>query len=308
MRDRLSDLLVEQAKNDPKFFVLSGDHGYALFDQLRKNYSKQFLNVGISEQGMIGYASGMAKMGLRPIVYGLASFVPIRVVEFIKMDICYNKYPVIILGDGAGLVYSTLGSSHQSGEDMAVLRSLPNLKIYSPADAEELEYCFRKAVEDTLNASYIRIGKSDRTKIHNVKIDLKENNGFSITHQGNSDVAIITTGSMSSVGLKISQEFDFLAISVYFINNINIKKIVDTLKNIKNIIIIEEHNRFGGLSTTFDEMRKELGTDLNIFNLTLKNKFTEIASSYDIALKEHGLDELTLKINILNYLKIGDQN
>lgn len=79
MRECLSSLLVEYAENYPNVYVLSGDHGYALFDSLRKTSPKKFVNVGIAEQGMIGYASGIAKIGLRSIVYGLASFIPVKV-------------------------------------------------------------------------------------------------------------------------------------------------------------------------------------------------------------------------------------
>src|SRR5687768_14953027 len=101
MRSRLSVLLVEAGQKSRQLLVLTGDHGYALFDAFRSAVPNQFINAGVAEQAMVGYAAGLAKLGFRPVVYGLAAFVPLRVVEFIKMDVCYEGLPVIFLGDGA---------------------------------------------------------------------------------------------------------------------------------------------------------------------------------------------------------------
>ena len=104
MRDSFSDALVAAAVKDPQVLLLTGDHGYALFDPFRKACPKQYINCGVAEQNMVGVAAGLAKAGFRPVVYGLAAFVPIRVLEQIKIDICYENLGVILIGDGAGLV------------------------------------------------------------------------------------------------------------------------------------------------------------------------------------------------------------
>jgi hypothetical protein len=93
MRERLSKILVDACSLDSRYMVLSGDHGYALFDALRTKLPQSFVNVGVMEQAMVGMAAGLAKAGLRPIVYGLSAFVPIRVLEQIKMDVCHMSYP-----------------------------------------------------------------------------------------------------------------------------------------------------------------------------------------------------------------------
>ncbi|MDE2314713.1 MAG: transketolase, partial [Elusimicrobia bacterium] len=165
MRDILSSLITKSAAEDPRFLMLSGDHGYALFDEIRRARPGQFLNVGVAEQAMVGVAAGLARVGFRPAVYGLASFVPIRVLEQIKIDVCFSNLPVLFLGDGAGLVYSTLGASHQCGEDIACLRPLPGMRIYSPCDGEELRACYAEAL-GRAGPSYLRIGKSDRPSVH----------------------------------------------------------------------------------------------------------------------------------------------
>ena len=214
MRARLAELLREYAISDSRVHVLSGDHGYALFDSLRKVLPNQFLNVGVAEQNMVGLAAGLAKGGLRPVVYGLASFVPMRVLEFIKMDVCYEALPVVFLGDGAGLVYSTLGASHQCGEDIAVLAPLPNMTIYSPADAAELEYCFRAAMADTQGASYIRIGKSDRPEVHGVDGVLTVEDGCVEVGATGSKTTFFATGSMVSTALELAKTLPARVVSV----------------------------------------------------------------------------------------------
>ena len=132
MRDSFSDALVALAVRDPKVLLLTGDHGYALFDAFRKACPDQYINAGIAEQNMVGMAAGLARVGYRPFVYGLSAFVPIRVLEQIKLDIAHDDLPVVLLGDGAGFVYSHLGTSHQSTEDIACARVISGLTVLSP--------------------------------------------------------------------------------------------------------------------------------------------------------------------------------
>src|SRR5436309_10704956 len=138
MRNAFASALIQAAQADPRVLLLTGDHGYALFDDFRQACPAQYLNAGVAEQNMVGVAAGLAKGGLRPVVYGLSAFVPVRVLEQIKLDVCYEDLPVLFIGDGAGVVYSTLGASHQSTEDVAALRAMPNLSILSPADDLEM--------------------------------------------------------------------------------------------------------------------------------------------------------------------------
>lgn len=159
MRSRLAAFLVEEARRDPKFIVLTGDHGYALFNDLRRECPSKFLNCGIAEQNMIGVAAGLAKMGYRPLVYGLASFIPIRVLEQIKLDLCYSPKPVTIVADGAGTeMYKTLGVSHQCVEDLACIRTLPQVTVYEPGSPDDLVAVLR-ASRELPGPSYIRISR-----------------------------------------------------------------------------------------------------------------------------------------------------
>ncbi len=293
MRERLSELLVKVCTSDSRRVVLSGDHGYALFDALRTAAPKSFINVGVMEQAMVGMAAGLAKSGALPIVYGLSAFVPIRVLEQIKMDVCHVGHPVIFLGDGAGLVYSTLGASHQCGEDVAALRPLPGMKIFTPADAEELEAVFNEAVQ-TKGPCYIRIGKSDRPAVSSDRLASTAPRLLRKT-TGQRPV-LVTMGSMTAFGNQLAQPtsaggFDLGHVSVLRIKPVH-AELVETLKSAKEIWVLEEHHRNGGLASTISDAMIDAGVSVPKMKIwSLKDQFVHSCGSYQHALSEHQLSD-----------------
>jgi transketolase len=296
MREALSNLLVETAKEDERFLVLSGDHGYALFDALRAQRPSQFVNVGVAEQNMIGVASGLTKVGFRPCVYGLASFVPIRVLEQIKLDLCHAKAPVVLLGDGAGLVYSTLGVSHQSGEDIACLRPLPNISIYSPCDEWELRSCWREA-RRLDHPAYIRIGKADRPAVHASPLADTEPAWTQRSSAATCGALLVATGAMTSVATEVAQSLDFDCISVP-----RLKPLAPSLAALamhyRRTIVLEEHVAAGGLFSSLIELLADAGgteTVCTVSHVGLRSHFTESAGCYDHALAEHGLTRASIR-------------
>lgn len=290
MREVLSEFLTNKARENEFTYIFSGDHGYALFDELRKTNPKQFINAGVSEQAMVGYAAGMAKEGMKPFVYGLSAFIPIRVLEFIKMDVCYESLPVIFLGDGAGLVYATLGPSHQCAEDIAVMRSLPNMTIFSPADEIEMKACLDFAY--SLNSpSYIRIGKADKKRIHEVdKIEIKCELVNLLSVEG--DMCVIATGSMLDSGFQLAKKYKLSLFSAPILHPLDINAVYRQINQFRTIITLEEHSVNGGLGSIISELVSE-ASDLNkirVLRLGINNRFTAYCGSYDYAIKEHGLD------------------
>lgn len=287
MREVLSNFLSSKAVADKNFFVMSGDHGYALFDEIRKKAPDQFINTGVTEQAMVGAAAGMAKTGKRMVIYGLASFIPIRVLEFIKMNICYEQLPVIILGDGAGTVYTTLGASHQCGEDISVLRTLP-IKIFSPADRHEMEICLNQAFSENM-PTYIRIGKSDKPAVHTKNIKPALSATISI-HETSSTTAIFATGSMVSTGLEIAQKYNISLYSCPILSFYSQSEMLDTLKKYKRIISLEEHSVNGGLGSLLADHIAENNLGIALKKFGIRDYFTKGCGSYDYAIKFHKLD------------------
>jgi transketolase len=303
MRDMLSQLLVEAAAADDRFIVLSGDHGYALFDGLRAGYGSQFVNVGVAEQNMIGVAAGLAKVGFRPCVYGLAAFVPIRVLEQIKLDLCHAKAPVILLGDGAGLVYSTLGVSHQCGEDVACLRPLPAIAIYSPCDKFELQACWAEARRAD-HPSYIRIGKADRPTVHDAAIADTEPQWTNRRDAHNHERLIVAAGSMTSISTAIARTHGVPCLSVPRIKPLP-PSLMAAVQSHRQTIVVEEHARAGGLFSALAEelaSAESLSGRPHLAHLGLSGQFTSTAGSHEHALSEHGLDDAAVNRSLTAWI------
>src|SRR5262245_14464682 len=205
MRNAFARALVQAAQNDERVVLLTGDHGYSLFDEFRKVCPHQYLNAGVAEQNMVGAAAGLAKGGFRPVVYGLSAFVPIRVLEQVKLDVCYEELPVVFIGDGAGVVYSSLGSSHQSTEDVAALRALPHLAILSPADDLEMTACMRLALGRG-GPVYVRLGKADLGRVHPAP-PACDWGKLCPVRGGRGPLAWIATGSMVQTALAVSRHW-----------------------------------------------------------------------------------------------------
>ncbi|NDH58070.1 MAG: transketolase, partial [Betaproteobacteria bacterium] len=132
--------------------------GNRLFDKLRAQSPRQFMNCGVAEANMMGVAAGMGLCGLRPIVYTITPFTTTRCLEQIRVDVAYHESPVMIVGTGSGLSYASLGPTHHSLEDFAIFRAIPNLQILAPWDAPSLRSLLRQAMLSG-KPTYMRIGK-----------------------------------------------------------------------------------------------------------------------------------------------------
>lgn len=280
MKDTLARLTLEAATKDPKVILLTGDHGHALWKEFREKRPDQFINCGIAEQSMIGIASGLAREGYTPIVYGLASFVPMRVLEQIKLDICLPNLHVIFIGDGAGLVYSHMGPSHQCAEDMGALMPLPNIQIYSPWSKGGLEACYDGA-HNYAGPSYLRVGR-----------DLKFLPIISYESSDGLTTCIIATGSMVYPCAKISEKYKLPCFQVSLIKPLD-KTIFQALNKFSKVIVVEEHSKHGGLYSSICQHHGD------VYPICLEDKFSEKCGSYNYALSEHKMDDANLELRIV---------
>jgi transketolase len=295
MRDAFSDTLVRLAKADPNVLLLTGDHGYALFDDFRRECPHQYINAGIAEQNMVGMAAGLARVGFRPFVYGLSAFIPVRVLEQIKLDVAHDQLPVVFIGDGAGFVYSHLGTSHQSTEDIACTRAIPHLSIYSPADRFEVAACMELAYQSH-SAVYLRMGKSDRGDVHQAILNPKVGGLLKIREGSQtSRVSFIATGSMTRTAQRIA-DHQFPQSSVWsapFIKPINTEQVISICKENEWLIVLEEHSTLGGLGSVIAEIASQ-DAPVKILRIGINDRFSHHCGSYEYLLKEHGLDETTI--------------
>ena len=302
MRAAFSEALVRLAKADPNVLLLTGDHGYALFDDFRKVCPVQYINAGIAEQNMVGMAAGLARVGFRPFVYGLSAFIPVRVVEQIKLDVAHDQLPVVLIGDGAGFVYSHLGTSHQSTEDIACTRAIPSLSVYSPADRFEVTACMDMAYQSKAPV-YMRMGKSDRGAVHATVPQSKVGSLLPVKLGKAGDIALIATGSLvrTAIDLAEMQHPDAAVWSAPFIKPINCEQVTAICEQSRAVVVLEEHSVLGGLGSVITEIASEFAP-VRILRVGVRDRFSHHCGTYEHLLEEHGLDRVAIGQRIRDFL------
>ena len=248
MRNEFAKTVTEMGAVYPDLVMLVGDIGNRLFDKFKQNHPNRFYNCGVAEANMTGVASGLAASGLRPITYTITPFNTVRCLEQIRLDICYPNLPVIIVGTGSGLSYAGLGATHHSMEDIALLRTLPNMHVVCPADPVEV----RLALQDALRLgrpTYIRLGKKGEPVIHQFEPEFEIGKG--ITVKNGNDVSILGVGNMLALALKCADQLQQNGVSAKVISLHTIKPIDELLLHTlfaeqKLVVVLEEHSLIGG--------------------------------------------------------------
>ena len=306
IRSAFSEALVAAAMADPRIVLLTSDHGYALFDAFRRERPQQYFNCGVAEQNMVGVAAGLAKLGYLPVVYGLAAFVPIRVLEQIKIDVCYEGLPVIFIGDGAGFVYGQLGTSHQSTEDIASTRAIPSLAILSPADRFEMAAAMALAFR--LNAPvYLRMGKSDRGDVHTASFELGLGQLLRV-RTGAGPLGIIATGSMVRTALDLEKYgVDAHIWSAPSLKPIDQKQLSEISALCNTVVTIEEHSTIGGLGSAVGDHMAE-STRTRVCRIGVRDRFSNLCGTWDYLLREHGLDVESVARTVLGLGSFRDRD
>ncbi len=255
MRNAFADEITRLGAADPRIVLLSGDIGNKLFDKFKDRAEGRFYNCGVAEANMMGVAAGMALCGLRPVVYTITPFTTTRCFEQIRVDVCYHKAPVVIVGTGSGLSYADLGPTHHSCEDMAILRALPEMTVIAPGDSLELRAALRAALKHD-GPVYMRIGKKGEPNIHAKEPDFRI--GKAITIQPGRDVCLVSTGVMLSVVMRAAKLLGEAGLSVR-VESFHTVKPLDTgvlpeiFRQYQAVAVVEEHGKIGGLGGAIAE-------------------------------------------------------
>lgn len=271
MRNAYLNTLYELAKKDNRIYALISDNGAIVYDKYRKDLSEQYLNLGISEANMIGMAAGMASCGKIPFAYTIGAFLAYRAFEFIRNDVCLQKQNVKIVGTGAGEVYSALGPTHHSTEDLGGLRTLPNLVIICPASPMEVKKATIAAYEHK-GPVYLRLGTNKEPEIYNHDYNFEIGKGVMI--RDGKDITLIGTGSILNdiitVAEKIEQEKIYArVINIHTVKPIDKDIIYKAIKETGKIIVIEDHNIIGGLGSAVAEVIAEFGREVKFKRIGL---------------------------------------
>lgn len=255
MRNAFASELTSLANEDPRIILLSGDIGNRLFDNFKAGFPERFFNCGVAEANMTSIAAGMAIAGLRPVTYTITPFGTTRCLEQIRLDVCYQNLPVIIVGTGSGLGYASLNASHQSCEDIAFLRAIPNMTVICPGDAWELRSLLQAAFQ--LNGPvYLRIGKKGEPLIHSNKPELTI--GKALIIKEGSEVCLCSTGNTLPLTVKAAEILKKRGISIQVVSLHTIKPLDElflshAFSTFKLLMSIEEHSLIGGLGSSIAE-------------------------------------------------------
>lgn len=251
MRAAFIDQLITIAGVQKNVMLLTGDLGYKVFDQFRKNYADRFINVGVAESFLIGAATGLALEGKIPVCYSIAPFLTMRPFEFIRNDICFHHANVKLVAVGGGYSYGPNGASHHALNDVALMSSLPEMTVLTPADTHEARWAIEAAIK-IKGPVYIRLGRSGELPVHESPITVKL--GKSIVLSEGKDVAILVSGFILSNALIASEQLVSQGISVRLVSFPSIKPIDEaaiheSFKTCKVVATIEEHGFVGGFGS-----------------------------------------------------------
>ena len=138
MRKTSLECVYELAKKDPRVLFIGSDLGPGVLDDFKKKIPDRFFMEGVAEQYIIGMSAGLAKEGFIPYVNTISTFLTRRCYEQVAIDLCLHDLPVRLIGNGGGLVYAPLGPTHLAIDDLSLMKSIPNMTIISPCDANEM--------------------------------------------------------------------------------------------------------------------------------------------------------------------------
>ena len=255
MRNAFAAAITELAAKDERIVLLSGDIGNRLFDRYREKHPTRFYNCGVAEANMTGMAAGLALSGLRPFTYTITPFATTRVIEQIRVDICYHDVPVVIVGTGSGLSYASLGPTHHSCEDVGILRCFPNLTVLCPADALEVGPVIEAALA-LPGPAYIRLGKKGEPTIHEKPPKIEIGRGL-VMREGD-DVCLLGMGTMTATALEAAKQLVAHGISARVVSMHTVKPLDEPLlresfERFKVVAVVEEHSVIGGLGSAVAE-------------------------------------------------------
>lgn len=257
-RKAFTNALLEYALKDKNIVALTSDaRGSVTLDEFAEVLPQQFIEVGIAEQNLVGIAAGLAVCGKRPFVCAPACFLSARSLEQIKVDIAYSNTNVKIIGVSGGISYGSLGLTHHSLHDIAVMRAIPGVSIILPCDVHQTKKMV-EALVGTEGPFYVRMGRGPVPSVYdenNVPFEIGKAN---VILDGN-DISIIAAGEMvyhAFLAGKMLREKGINArvIDMHTIKPLDEKTVLAAAKETGKVITVEEHSIYGGLGAAVAEL------------------------------------------------------
>ncbi|PCI42192.1 MAG: transketolase [Rhodospirillaceae bacterium] len=284
----------EMAQRDERVLYIGSDPGPGTLNPMKEEFPERFFIEGIAEAHVIGMAAGMAIEGFVPYVNTISTFITRRCYEQIAVDLCMHNLPVRLIGNGGGFVYSPLGPTHQSIEDIAIMRALPNMTVLCVSDAEEM----RAMMDETLDwpgPIYIRLGKGGDPVVYSPDDNFKI--GKATLKRKAGDVLIVTTGVMvqNCLDAAVALSADGISCGVLHmptVKPIDVDGLVAAVEGVKLLVSVEEHLLTGGLGSAILETLVDR-SDVRlprVKRLGISDAFAKHYGSQSDQLKHYGID------------------
>lgn len=293
MRNTFSETLYAEATTNPDVYIVVADISPAgSMAKFSSEYPERFINVGVAEQSMIGIAAGLALKGCQPFAYTIATFSLYRPFEMIRDDLCYQNLPVTVVGMGAGVIYSTLGGTHHTQEDVAIASALPNMQVLAPCDPLECIEATRWCARQKNGPVYLRIGKAGEPVL-TAQAEPWRFGKLRYLRRG-SDVCILTYGVITAMATDIADKLAAQGRSVSLVSAHTLKPldrdgISAALQQHRQIVVIEEHAPQGGLASQVKQIAWDVRATCRLDTFTLQDAFIHNYGSTHDLLAAHGL-------------------
>ncbi|WP_417796289.1 transketolase family protein [Terasakiella pusilla] len=288
MRDALLEQIHQAMAEDDKIFFLSADFGSPVLDRIRADFPARFLNVGIAEQNLINVASGLGLEGYKVFAYAIAPFITMRCFEQIRVNLALlsvvRPMNVNLIGVGAGMSYVVSGPTHQCYEDLSLIRSLPNVELYSPSD-HVTSAALSKVCLERQSIKYLRLDAQVLPKIYADEI-LDVSAGYNVLRSGNG-VCLVATGYMVHKALKVADYFkergqEIGVIDLHCLTGFDERELTNHLANYKDVFSMEEGFRYrGGLDARLQEMMENQN-----FSIRFNSIGVEASYRYELGSRE----------------------
>ncbi len=294
MRDAFTRALMREAAKDPKLTLVTGDLGFGVLKPFWETYPDQFVNAGIAEQAMTGLAAGLSMTGRTVLTYSIGNFPTLRCIEQIRNDCAYHDANVKVVCVGGGFVYGSLGMSHHATEDMAILRALPNVTVFTPGDPEEVEAIVPIMLK-TPGTCYLRLGRGGEPTLHAGPIENYEV-PRALTLREGKDVALLSAGGILTQTVsaaKLLEERGVSAEVVSFpcIKPIDREKIAELAKRFRHIVTVEEHSVVGGFGGAVSEVLAETGSGCKLHRIGMEDVYSCIVGTQQYLRGAYQMDD-----------------
>jgi transketolase len=302
VRDAFVERLMELAEADPRIVLVTGDLGFGVLvdptpdgskPRFAERFPRQYLNAGVAEQNMTGLATGLALEGRIAFTYSIANFPTLRCLEQVRNDAAYHGANVKVVAIGGGFSYGALGISHHATEDLAIMRSLPDVTVVSPGDIWETQEA-TTAIVAAPGTCYLRLDKSSAPPTH--REDEIFELGKARTVREGSDLTLIATGGILGEALEAADRLSdggirCRVLSLHTLKPFDHEAVVAAARETGGIVTVEEHTIHGGLGSAVAEACLDAGVMPGAFSrIGLEAGFSSIVGSQQYLRSVYGMD------------------